>query len=83
MAIAITVTAANDSLDSAADNDLLESKTNNKGQPFYVRNSSMIRGHAIEFLSMHSQFNGMPLGKLTIACCSVHSNGRGAGSDRL
>ena len=31
----------------------------------------------------YPQFNGMPLGKLTFACCSVHSNGGGAGSDRL
>ena len=30
-------------LDSAADNGLLESKTNNKEQPFFVKNSSMIR----------------------------------------
>ena len=31
-----------DSLDSATDNDLLESETNNKGKPFFVTNSSMI-----------------------------------------
>ena len=37
----------------------------------------------LEFLPMHPQFNGMPLGKLTFACCSVHSNGGGAGSDQL
>ena len=43
VAIAIMVTAANDSLDSAADNNLLESETNNKGQPFYVKNLSMIQ----------------------------------------
>ena len=28
------ITAASDSLDSAADDDLLESETNDKGQPF-------------------------------------------------
>ena len=31
-----------DSLDSAADDDILESETNNMGQPFFVENSSMI-----------------------------------------
>ena len=36
-------TAADDSLDSTADESLLESKTNNKGQPFFVKNLSMIR----------------------------------------
>ena len=39
----IMVTTANNSLDSAADDNLLESETNNKGQPFFVKNSSMIR----------------------------------------
>ena len=43
MAIVIMVTAANNPLDSAADNDLLKFETNNKGQPFFVENSSMIR----------------------------------------
>ena len=33
----------NDSLDSAADNDLLESETNNRGQPFFIKNLSMIQ----------------------------------------
>ena len=42
-----------------------------------------IKWAAIEFLPMHPQFNGMALGKLTFACCSVHSNGGGAGSDQL
>ena len=32
-----------DSLDSAADGDLLEFETNNKGQPFFVKHSSIIR----------------------------------------
>ena len=43
MAIVILVAAANDSLDSTADDDDLESETNNKGHPFFVKNSSMIR----------------------------------------
>ena len=43
MAIIIMVTAADDSLDSAADDDLLEFETNNKGQPFFVKNSTMIQ----------------------------------------
>ena len=34
------VTAANDSLDSAADDGC---ETNNKGQPLFVKNLSMIR----------------------------------------
>ena len=34
-----------DSLDSATDDNLLESETNNKGQPFYVKNVSMIRSY--------------------------------------
>ena len=42
VAIAIMVAAANNSLDSTADDDLLDSKTNNKGQPFFVKNLSMI-----------------------------------------
>ena len=33
------------SLDSAADDDLLESEKNNKGQPFFAKNLSMIRPH--------------------------------------
>ena len=43
MAIVFMVIAVDNSLDSAADDDLLESETNNKGQPFFVKNSSVTR----------------------------------------
>ena len=43
MTIVMLVAAANDSLDSAAEDDLLESETNTKGQPFFVKKWSMIR----------------------------------------
>ena len=52
------------------------------GMQAAASNCNLPKGMPLNFFPC-SQFNGMPLGKLTIACCSVHSNGSGAGSDRL